>query len=734
MNKKIFSYMSVAAVMAAGLSGCSEEQTIPVGEGTVFLSTRVNSDVVVESRAEAEEELAESTIVWIYSDEGVVRKYNGMASIPTSGLKLISGDYTIKAWAGKLEYASFESRWFAGQEQVTLEPNSAKAVEVVCKIANVVASVKYPENVDELISDYSLTVSHKGGSLTFEGLDERKGYYMMPEGVTSLDYVLTFTASGEQKTVRGLIDNVQPAHEYVFNVIAKTAEEDNDGAAFIEIEIDDTTIDVNDEIVITTPPAISGYGFDISAPVAGESGTIGRKSVYVCAASELQSVKLEGIPMVEGFEAIDFIRATPEALATLRNAGIFHEVENAHNGQMIKIVFEDTFVNALPNSEEPYVINISATDKGDKTSSAALTLRVTEAPVVSAPIPAEQAECYFTQTLSATVAKDGVDAVGFEVATVDSDDWTYVAGSTSRAFTKGQTYYATLTDLVPGTRYKYRAVAGTAAEITYRAEEQTFETGVLNQLPNAGFEQWHTGGLTGNALVPMASAGEEGWDTGNHGSTTMGDNITTYVESPKHSGLYATKLRSQFVGIGSLGKFAAGNIFYGKYIKTAGTNGIIGFGRPFDFPARELKPVAVKMWVKYEPTNEWKGKTDHKPASGYDEGHIFIALFDGPDNGDSEASYRGKYGYVVRTANASRLFDKNATNVMAYGEKVFTEATPGDGMVELTIPFEYYAAKAGNQPTHIAVVCTASKYGDFFQGGEGSTMYVDDVEIVYGAR
>lgn len=183
-----------------------------------------------------------------------------------------------------------------------------------------------------------------------------------------------------------------------------------------------------------------------------------------------------------------------------------------------------------------------------------------------------------------------------------------------------------------------------------------------------------------------------------------------------------------------IGKFAAGNLFYGKYLKTDVTDGVIGFGRAFDFPEREVKPVAVKMWVKYTPSNDWEGSTSYKPAGGYDEGHIFITLFDAPDNGDSDSSYRGKYGYVVRTKNSSRLFDKNASNVMAYGEKVFTEATAGDGLIEVTIPFEYYAAKANSQPTHIAVVCTASKYGDYFAGGKGSTMYVDDVEIIYGAK
>ncbi|MDE7334870.1 MAG: PCMD domain-containing protein, partial [Muribaculaceae bacterium] len=34
-------------------------------------------------------------------------------------------------------------------------------------------------------------------------------------------------------------------------------------------------------------------------------------------------------------------------------------------------------------------------------------------------------------------------------------------------------------------------------------------------------------------------------------------------------------------------------------------------------------------------------------------------------------------------------------------------------------------------PTYMRVVFTASKFGDYFEGGEGSLMYVDDVEIVY---
>ena len=81
---------------------------------------------------------------------------------------------------------------------------------------------------------------------------------------------------------------------------------------------------------------------------------------------------------------------------------------------------------------------------------------------------------------------------------------------------------------------------------------------------------------------------------------------------------------------------------------------------------------------------------------------------------------------VKTTASGRSLFDKNADNVIAYGERVFTEAT--GGMVEVEIPLEYY--KTDVKASNIILTCSASKYGDYFTGGP-SVMYVDDFELVY---
>ncbi len=724
MIKKILPVMGMAAaVAAAGLTGCSDERTVAVGEGTLFLSARLNSDVKVESRSDEEENLAESTIVWISNGDGVVRKYNGIGEVPAEGVKLLSGNYTVKAWAGKLEYASFTSRWFEGSEEVSLAAGDRKSVEVVCRIANVVSSVAYAADIDDFISDYTLTVSHKGGSLSFEGRDRRKGYFMMPEGVTALDYTFCATsAEGKPVTVSGSVDNVEPAHEYVINITATEPGGDDGGAAFISISVDDTMVEVTDEVTITVPPAIIGDGFDIALPVAGESGLLGGRNVYVSSATPLTSVKISNAPGVEDF---DLIASAGSVLEQARAKGIYKEVQNVDGGQLVKITFADSYINALENAEEPYVIGISATDGRGKSSSASLTLRISEAPVATVS-PSKESISYTSAVLQGQVMKD-VETAGFQYRAKGSADWTYVDGSASRAaFAKGQTYYATVRNLAVAAAYEYRAVCGPAANPTeYQADIVEFATNNGPQLPNAGMEDWYT---AGKVVIPQANGGTEFWDSGNHGSSTMSVTLTNQTTEKVHGGAYGAKLRSQFVGIGSIGKFAAGNLFTGKYLATEGTDGLIGFGRPFNIP-QGIKLTKLRVWMHYSPgTVEKKGAKDSYLKQGeMDKGEIYIALFDDFDNYLSE--YAGSYGCIVRTKGAEKLFDKDAGNVVAYGTCHLTEATPGNDLMMIEIPLEYKAGKGA--PKIIDIVCSASIYGDYFCGGEGSTLYVDDFELIY---
>ena len=49
-------------------------------------------------------------------------------------------------------------------------------------------------------------------------------------------------------------------------------------------------------------------------------------------------------------------------------------------------------------------------------------------------------------------------------------------------------------------------------------------------------------------------------------------------------------------------------------------------------------------------------------------------------------------------------------------------------MIEFTIPIEY---RSDAMPKYISLVASASYLGDYFVGGDGSTMWLDDLELVY---
>ena len=163
------------------------------------------------------------------------------------------------------------------------------------------------------------------------------------------------------------------------------------------------------------------------------------------------------------------------------------------------------------------------------------------------------------------------------------------------------------------------------------------------------------------------------WDSGNHGSATMNKNVTTPDETYKHSGKYSVKLQSQFVGIMGIGKFAAGNLFTGQFIGRDGTNGILDFGRTFT-----SRPSKLRGYIKYTPGTVDYSETDALTNGATDIGIVYIAL---------------------------------------------------GGLLEFEIPLDYRSLT--RIPSYIVIVASASKYGDYFTGSTGSTMWLDDLELIY---
>lgn len=719
--KKIHLYLAGAAV-AMIATACSHEDLFDLsGQGKLKLTTTVNSDMKVVSRA-VEDSLQQNCMIWISNEKGLVRRYNTLADMPTEPIDLVVGHYVAEAWTGDSVPASWDKRWFKGIQQFDIVAGETTPVTLECKIANVGATVHYAEGIEEVLHDFSMTIGHCIDTLLYVGREERRGYFMMPSIDKDLKYTLRgIQIDGSEFVYEGTIYNAKAGYEYALNVNYTQSTTDVGGGLFTII-IDENEITVEQDILLVAAPKITGYGFDVKAPIMGEQGTFSRTTLYVTSATEITSVVLtsdlfSNIPILGG-NSFDILKMNENGKTAVNEAGItFKNNYDAENDQTItQINFEELFINALENGD--YSIEIKATDKLGKSTTARLDIMVSDAPVVTSPIESSSVS-YFTATLRGTASKEDATGIGFRYHKIGDNNWQEVEGH----FTNGLEFAAEVTGLKDNATYEYVAISeGYESPIAY-----TFTT-LSAQLPNSGFEEWST---YNNAVIPGASYASTFWDTGNHGSKTMQNKqVTTQSTTIKHSGNSAACLKSQFVGLMNIGKFAAGNIFAGNYLYTDGMDGVLGWGRTWT-----LSPKSMKVWIKYEPGKSVnrQGAGDYLPTGTEDQGIIYLALVD-----DTKTTYTGKtddsslqntsWPCIVKT-KSGELFNKDGANVIAYGEYIIEKATEGSDMIQIEIPLEY--KRPGVTPSNIIFVASASRYGDYFQGGEGSTLYLDDIELIY---
>jgi len=712
--KTMYKSIAAAVIATAMLSACSNEDFVPSsGEGTVYLSAGISSDVKVQSRADIAD-YADNLTIWLANDKGVVRQYHSMTEIPAEGIKLLAGSYKALAWVGDSVPASFDSKYFRGSQDFTIEDKVKKSVEVNCKIVNTVVAVSYDQSIDDVLSNYTLTVGHSQGELIYEGRTDARGYFMMNSRDKNLNWTLTGTQNdGTTYTRTGVIENCAEATLYTINITC-TGENGEIGGAYLTVSVDESMIDVEDVIDITSAPEVTGFNFDLSSTIRGERGTIGRKSLWITASAPLQGVVLD-CAYFESFFGIDgtdfdLLRMADESLkASVAAAGITYEkTDDADTGfSSMKLNFGSEFTDNLPDGA--YVITVTAIDSNGKRGTGTLNINVSAAPVSI--IAVNPADVWATTAIvNAEVLKADAKNPCIKYRKQGTSVWT-VADNTA---TSGIT--ATLTGLESGTVYEY-----CAATDDYESEMLTFTTEATTQLPNAGFEEWQS------IDTPPAIIGDRSfWDSGNHGSATLKENVTIADESIKHSGRYSIKLESKFPNMLGIGKFAAGNVFAGRYLDTNGTDGELGWGRPF-----ASRPKALKGYVKYTSVEvNCVGSKQNQPQGYQDQGIIYIAILDGTTKDFTTTKLKDRYTEfpVIIQTKEGNLFDKTAENVLGYGEKVF-DTTSGDGMIEFEIPVEYF--NTGVKAGHIMIVASSSKQGDYFIGGKGATMWIDDLELVY---
>lgn len=316
--------------------------------------------------------------------------------------------------------------------------------------------------------------------------------------------------------------------------------------------------------------------------------------------------------------------------------------------------------------------------------------------------PAQVTTEAFARTVNATISgtRPGNDAVTISYREAGETSWTVLSPIDVHA--SGSSYSAEIKGLKPGCTYNFKAESGSST-----TPEGRFTTTQALQLENSSFDEWS---LEGERLWNPWGAGRTSfWDTGNKGATTVGESNSKPSDDTSTGSGRSALLQSKYIVI----KFAAGNIFTGSYVKTDGSNGVLDFGRPFTaFPSK----LSFDFKFKGAVINRC-GSSEYERLKGQpDECMVYIALTDWDEP------------FRVRTKPSEQsLFSKDDPHVIAYGE--MSRSKDQDTWTTETITLDYKSRT--RTPKYILVVCSSSRYGDFFTGGEGSTLQVDNFKLIY---
>lgn len=301
----------------------------------------------------------------------------------------------------------------------------------------------------------------------------------------------------------------------------------------------------------------------------------------------------------------------------------------------------------------------------------------------------------------------------FQYKEKSSSAWKTVSANATNVVDGVYGYKATLPNLSSATDYEYR-LAYNDAEYTSDAVSFTTETQSKGGTAfNWGFEDWYK---NDKSYYAATSESSRIWDSGNEGANTAKEVNPTRPEETDVVKGKAARLGSTTAA----GQFAAGSLFTGDFGKASlfPLGAKLDFGQPFT-----ERPSQLTGYYKYNPGAIDKIKTDKVSAvkqGDRDICSIYIALLDwtGP--------------FAVSTGDNIFFNPETTEGVIAYGELPAGKCSPAsmDSYEKFTIDLKY--RDLTKKPTYILIVCSSSKYGDYFTGSTSSVLLLDEFDLIYG--
>ncbi len=213
----------------------------------------------------------------------------------------------------------------------------------------------------------------------------------------------------------------------------------------------------------------------------------------------------------------------------------------------------------------------------------------------------------------------------------------------------------------------------------------------------------------------------KGWTSSNIATYTLNKMLTSsnkieyavYRTMDSHSGDYAVGITTRAGGqLSVVPHIISGSLFIGEfntdYLMSSPLN-CPEFGKPFVYNG-DNKPTTLKGYLKYKP------------------GNIFLN-----EDGDVVPNVTDKFNFqAILFYGKEPLHVANLNNDSRIIAKAYLESDENISNYKLfEVPFEYYQSIPLDKPLQLFISAASSKEGDFYRGAVGSTLMIDDVEIVF---
>ena len=641
-----------------------------------------------------------------------VARYDDYTEILGEQLSLPGGKYKIVIKSENYGTVAWNQDTYYGENDINIVPFVLNRIDVTVKRGDFKVALELPEGFREKFPTFTFTAKNyrEPEQLVFT-------YEPDPENPLQghIEDIASFPVSGKfnwnikavnsnglsiSKSSLPTIQGVEPGFRY--NVKITIADEPDwaDGKGGFNVYINGEMVDFEENIGVDLTP---GTMPTLSQNFTVEGGMIqiGDETARTFTASAKLGIsslclKSNVQKFVETFGSeIELVNASASTIESLKNAGISVPAfaEGSKDSQQIDIT---GFVMSLPTGS--YDFGITITDAHGRYVAKTLRFEIVDGALAS--ISVLDGWACFINAKARIYSDDVPEGLSIQYKKASDSEWNTVPVTADRI--DGKYCSLRIDSLEPETTYEVRTFT---TQDGADSKVLSFTTEKAEIIPYMNFDEWYRSGE--KIWYPNAEGGVHVWDSANPGAASVAKKIPTVPEETDVVKGKAAKLETTT----AMGMLAAGNVYLGKF------GGLAGLGASLDWGyAYSSRPLALRGYYKYAPVAIDKTKAPYTDLKGQmDQCSIMAFVTD------------WKAPFNINTSTSTFVDYANDSNIIAFGD-LYSGSTDGE-YIRFTIPLTYRALD--RIPNYIVIACAASRYGDYFTGGVGSVLLLDEFELVY---